>query len=592
MPGNIRSKRPEVWPPNTMSYNKIKTFRFDRTGLQEVKEQPKGANWPVVYLITNKSKIYVGETSSAGIRFGQHLDNPERKGLTEIHILFDEEFNKSAILDIEQVLIHLVSADNRLELLNKNGGQSQQHNYYQREKYRAKVSSIWSKLQNMQLASKNYDDILNSDIFKFSPYNSLTEEQSIACYSALDDAISKLSAGQKGATVLHGAAGTGKSVVLINIINRLVNATAIEMDDTDDEEALSPYLRIRKKIADYVKIHGPLKVALVMPMASIRNTLKTVFRKTKHGLKASMVIGPSDVADEEYDILLVDEAHRLPQYRNISWMGAYKVTTQAIFGQDADPEEYTSLDWILKRSKYSILVYDGAQTVKGSDITYEQYVRAFQREQIPVEDRWLKSQMRCKGGTDYIDYLKALFDCKEDLSRQDIVGYDFKLYDHVDDMIRDIKAKEREFGLCRTVAGYSWQWISKGCKTLEEVRRKHLEDITIEGHKYIWNMNNIEWILRPSAIDEIGCIHTTQGYDLNYVGVIFGEEINYDKDTNQITIDPSKHFDSNVQRGTSLDELKRFLINSYKVMMSRGIKGCYVYACNPELKEYLSRFIP
>ena len=105
-------------------------------------------------------------------------------------------------------------------------------------------------------------------------------------------------------------------------------------------------------------------------------------------------------------------------------------------------------------------------------------------------------------------------------------------------------------------------------------------------------MNNIEWILRPSAIDEIGCIHTTQGYDLNYVGVIFGEEINYDKDTNQITIDPSKHFDSNVQRGTSLDELKRFLINSYKVMMSRGIKGCYIYACNPELKEYLSRFIP
>ena len=123
------------------------------------------------------------------------------------------------------------------------------------------------------------------------------------------------------------------------------------------------------------------------------------------------------------------------------------------------------------------------------------------------------------------------------------------------------------------------------------VRRKHLEDITIEGHKYIWNMSNVEWILRPSAIDEIGCIHTTQGYDLNYVGVIFGEEIDYDEISNQITINPAKHFDSNVQRGASPEELKTYLINSYKVMMSRGIKGCYVYACNSSLRDYLSTFI-
>ena len=104
-------------------------------------------------------------------------------------------------------------------------------------------------------------------------------------------------------------------------------------------------------------------------------------------------------------------------------------------------------------------------------------------------------------------------------------------------------------------------------------------------------MNNIEWILRPNSIDEIGCIHTTQGYDLNYVGVIFGKEIDYNKETNEIIIDPSNHFDSNVQRGTTPEELKQYLINSYKVMMSRGIKGCYVYVCNPSLKEYLSKFI-
>ena len=315
-----------------MSSSKIITFHFDKTGLNEVKQLPKGSDWPVVYLLTNPKSIYVGETSSAGSRMSQHLENPLRRGLKEIHILFDEEFNKSAILDIEQSLIQLVSADNKLELLNKNGGQSQKHNYYQREKYQAKISTIWSKLQKLKLASKNYEDILNSDLFKFSPYNTLTEEQTEACYTALNDAIDMLDQGNKGSFILYGAAGTGKSVVLINIINRLVNATMVEMDGTDEEDALSPYLRIRRKIADYVKKHGPLKVALVMPMKSIRSTLKAVFRATKHGLRAKMVIGPSDVSREGYDILLVDEAHRLPQYRNISWMGAYSNTTKAIFG--------------------------------------------------------------------------------------------------------------------------------------------------------------------------------------------------------------------------------------------------------------------
>ena len=129
-----------------MSSSVIKTFRFDRNGLTEVKEQPHGSDWPVVYLISNSSSIYIGETSSAYTRMEQHLNNPDRSSLKEIHILFDNEFNKSAILDIEQSLIQLVSADDKLEVLNRNGGQSQKHNYYQREKYQAKISSIWRSI--------------------------------------------------------------------------------------------------------------------------------------------------------------------------------------------------------------------------------------------------------------------------------------------------------------------------------------------------------------------------------------------------------------------------------------------------------------
>lgn len=568
--------------------SQIKTFKFNGKGLEEVKSHRHGTDWPVVYLIANNSSIYVGETSNVANRMNQHLANTERQTLKEMHILFDDEFNKSAILDIENSLIQLISADNIFTLQNRNGGQSQKHNYYQREKYQDKLPQIWSQLQAMKLASKDYDDILNSDLFKFSPYNTLNEEQTVACYSILDDIIDKLDSGIKSASIIHGSVGTGKTVVLINILHRLINSTAVEMDNTDVDEEISPYLRIRSKIADYVTRHGSLKVGIVFPMVSIRGTLKTVFRQTKNGLTASMVIGPTEVADNDYDVLLVDEAHRLPHYSNIGWRGSYKKTTEKIFGDGVDPNDYTTLDWILQKSRYTVLVYDSTQSVKGSDITQEEYINAFKRV-ISVRNDFLKTQMRCKGGQDYIEYLSGIFNCN--VKPEVLENYDFKFFDDVDLMINTIKTKNNELGLCRNVAGYSWEWKSKGEKSLTSVRSKGLEDIEIQGHKYIWNMSNKEFTLRSQAIDEIGCIHTIQGYDLNYVGVIFGREIDYDPDTNSILINPDMFFDKNVALGASSQQLKEYIINSYKVMMSRGIKGCYVFACNENLRQYLKRYI-
>lgn len=571
-----------------MNCNSIKTFRFSHEGLAEVKNSRHGSDWPVVYLIANDKSIYIGETSNAFERMSQHLVNPERAKLKQFHILFDDEFNKSAILDIENSLIQLVSADNKYELQNRNGGQSQKHDYYQRQKYQDKLPLIWTKLQSLKLASKDYNDIINSDLFKFSPYNTLTPEQTEACYSTLNDIIDKLSLGIKAATIIHGSSGTGKTVILINIINRLINSSEYEIDDTDVEDEISPYLRLKQKIADYVKKNGELKVGIVFPMTSIRSTLKAVFKNTKSGLKANMVIGPTDVAKDQYDVLLVDEAHRLSHYQNIGWRGSYKKICETIYGSGADPNNITTLDWIIRKSKYTILVYDSAQTVKGSDINADEFIRAF--DQVSVRNDYLTSQMRCKAGSSYIDYLNRLFSCSLK-GAEEMDNFEFKLFDDVDEMVSLIKRLNEQVGLCRNVAGYSWPWISKNCKSLSEVQRKGLEDIEIDGHKYIWNMSNKEFTLRPQAIEEIGCIHTTQGYDLNYVGVILGREIDYDPATNKIVINPELFFDKNVQLGASLEELRTYIINSYKVMMSRGIKGCFVYACNPALQKYLERYI-
>lgn len=140
------------------------------------------------------------------------------------------------------------------------------------------------------------------------------------------------------------------------------------------------------------------------------------------------------------------------------------------------------------------------------------------------------------------------------------------------------------------MAGYSWKWVTKG-RTYEKCKEEGLWDIDIDGHHYIWNTDSDAWITSEHSVDEIGCVHTTQGFDLNYVGVIFGKEIDYDPVSDRIVIDPKQFHDVKVKFNTDEEKLHEYIINTYKVLLTRGIKGCYVYVCNENLRRYLNRFI-
>lgn len=574
----------------------IREFAFSQTGLLSLREHSKGQNWPVVYLINNdkpnRSELYVGETTSAGGRFQQHLNNPERRNLDTIRFVFDDQFNKSAILDIEQTLIQMFMADQKFVLQNRNGGQSCKHDYYQRALYQAKVDEIWNELNRALLTNRDASTIRNSNLFKYSPFNTLTPEQEQVSQDILFNAIDCLESGETGTSVLSGKAGTGKSIVLIHMMYTLVSAMNVTYNDEDltPDELLELGVRISlsNKIRDYVKRHGNLKIAFVVPMTSIRKTFKAVFSASRGtGLKSNMVIGPQDVLKEDYDIVFVDESHRLARRKGITSYGSFD---EACARLGLDPMVSTQLDMIQKKSKYSILVYDGCQTVKAADLTPEQFQRSLDLRIRTTHRVILQTQMRCEGGRTYIEYLDSIFQIsqKENLHME---NYDFKIWDDPNAMIKDIRTKEQDITLCRVVAGYSWKWKSKKCKTIEEAVKKSVEDIDLAGQKYVWNMDNQEWILREGAVNEIGCVHTTQGYDLNYVAVIFGHEIDYDDESDSIVIDRSKFFDSKVKDGVDYDTLKQYIVNSYKVMMTRGIKGCYVYACNPRMQNYLKRFI-
>lgn len=560
----------------------IKEYEFNENGKRLVSLEKLGRDWPVVYLINNESDLYVGETQNITNRFEQHLKNSERKKLKEIRVVFDNQFNKSATLDIEQSLIQLFAADNKYKLQNLNGGQSAKHNYYQRETYVNKVEKIWNIIYSNGMANSRIEDIKNSDLFKYSPYNTLTEEQNEICRSIIYDIVDKLSNNKKGVSIISGTVGTGKTIVLINMIYKIINANKFEIDLTD-ENSLTENNQLIHDLQMFNKNYGKIKIGYVVPMTSIRKTIKTVFYKTKNGLEGKMVISPYDVFKDDYDVVFVDETHRLAQYKNISNRGSFKSCAKEL-GYD-NPQDTNQLDMIIKKSKYCVLVYDKTQSVKGSDITHEQFEKALL--DIDRNLYMLTSQMRCSSG-EYVDYVTNILNCTQS-KKLETIDYDFKIFDIADEMINLIKKKDKEFGLCRNAAGYSWKWKSKGIKSYNEVIKKGLEDISIQGKKYVWNMTNSEFILSDNAINEIGCIHTLQGYDLNYVGVIFGEEIDYDG--SKMVINEKKFYDKYVKNGTSYEELKKYIINSYKVIMTRGIKGCYVYACNENLRKYLEKFI-
>lgn len=584
--------------------NDIKHFEFNESGLSQLKQHEKGVNWPVVYLIHDDENLYIGETTSAAVRMSQHLKNDEKKYLKGIEIVFDGRYNKSVILDYEQRLIKYCSVDGRFKrIINKNKGQQAIHDYFQRDMYRKQFGVLWKELINNNLAKNSLDIIENDNIFKFSPYNALTGEQNEVSINIINDILDSFENDVKSVSLVNGCAGTGKTVLAISIINSLINAINIDDDlldiksndfeDDIDENKRAALYRLKKHIA--INRGGkPFKIGFVFPMPGIRSTVKKVFKECGNGLVGEMVIGPTEVVKEQYDILFVDESHRLSKRKNLT---GYKSFDDACRGLGIDPNESNQLDWIMKSANHIVLFYDQTQSVKSSDISHDEYQRTLYKYKYNIHQYELVTQMRCEGGDTYLQYVKEVMSCcrKE---REKIDNYDFFIFDDVNVLVETVRKKDDEMGLCKTVAGFSWEWKTKpnnkpkdDMEYYKSLVKNGEYDISINGNNYIWNLTNDSWVTRQDSHNTIGCIHTTQGYDMNYVGVIFGKEIDYDFNTNSITIDLNQYKDSKVKAGTDEKILKELIINTYTTILARGIKGCYVYACNENMQKYLKEYI-
>ena len=379
----------------------------------------------------------------------------------------------------------------------------------------------------------------------------MIDEQKIIYEYALSNAIDTVSNNKKNVMIVRGGPGTGKSVLAINLLVEFNN---------------------RNMTCFYVTKNAA-------PRSVFSAKLRGNFTQTYIN---HLFQGSGNFVDEEsnkLDVLIVDEAHRLNAK---SGMFQNKGVNQ--------------IKEIINASKFSIFFIDENQKVTLKDIGSEDMIKMYANKLgAGIYTYELDSQFRCNGSDGYIAWLNNLLEIKE-TANFDIGGfdYDFKVFDDPNEMRKAIEEKNKINNKSRIVAGYCWDWISEG------KNKTDVYDITIPDYNFeiSWNLGNSQtWAIDPESVNEAGCIHTCQGLEFDYVGVIIGDDMRYEND--HIVTDYSKRAKTDqslkginkIAKEQGQDEANKIadsiIKNTYRTLMTRGMKGCYVYCCNKNLQNYL-----
>ena len=213
----------------------------------------------------------------------------------------------------------------------------------------------------------------------------------------------------------------------------------------------------------------------------------------------------------------------------------------------------------------------------------------------------LDSQFRCNGSDGYIAWLNNLLEIKETANFNiDGFDYEFKVFDNPNEMRKAIEEKNKMNNKSRIVAGYCWDWIKDG----NAKNNSSIHDIVIPEHDFeiSWNLGNSQtWAIDTNSVNEAGCIHTCQGLEFDYVGVIIGGDMRYENDhiitdyTKRAKTDQSLKGINKIVKEQGQEEANKIadsiIKNTYRTLMTRGMKGCYVYCVDIKLQQYIKNKI-
>lgn len=572
---------------------------FTESELRKHETADKLKNWPVVYVLNKAANnvkelnnVYIGETLSFGSRMRQHLKDPLKKGrLNAARVILDNRFNKSVCLDLESYLIQLAAGDASSVVVNRNTG-IVDADYFDRAAYQEKFNEIFHALRDAGIFQRTIPQIQNSELFKLSPFKSLNMDQAVASEDIIQGLIEDLSNQRNelgNITVIDGAPGTGKTVVAIYLIKLIRDIGAgLDIEHNDDDSIFDDFFTHENR-----ELMRNLNVALVIPQQSLRLSVKKVFANTP-GLTADMVVSPWEVGQskEVFDVLFVDESHRLQQKSNQS-SGPLNKKFNDINSELFGPEgaNNSQLDWVLRKSRFAYLMLDTRQTVRPQDLPLSVTKEILRTAQRDGRHYRLNVQMRSLGGNDYIDYVYSVLAGGKGLEREEFKEYTVGLVDSPQLLDQIILRCDGSIGLSRLTAGYAWEWKSKKSKSSMDI---------IIGHdfKKQWNQKDKDWINSKGSLYEVGSIHTVQGYDLNVCGVIIGPDLRYDEVKQELYIVRDSHHDKKAKEsvaaiGPTTDaKLHEQIVNAYAVLLTRGIRATFIYAVDESLQRYLQKFFP
>ncbi len=351
----------------------------------------------------------------------------------------------------------------------------------------------------------------------------------------------------KNVFIVDGGPGTGKSVVAINLLSELTSKG--------------------DNVRYVTKNATPRKV--------FEARLAGVFSPTRIRNFFSSSDNFYNVKKNSFNTLIVDEAHRLNKqggfYGNV--------------GENQIKE-------IINSSKFSIFFIDEDQRVTTKDIGRKEYIKTIAEDlNVNIHEGTLPSQFRCSGSNGYLEWLDGVLQIQEETAVDSVaeLGYEFRVFDAPDLLHKEIVNKNKIDKRSRIVAGYCWKWVSK--------RDKSLVDINIGEYSARWNLSEHGGLfaIHKDSVTEVGCIHTCQGIDFGYVGVIIGPDLLVRN--GKVITDGTKRAstdrslwgitqDVRNNKPEALLTADMIIKNTYRTLMTRGMRGCYIYCTDPETQDY------
>lgn len=542
-------------------------------------------NYPTVYVHNWGSPmsydVYVGETNNIMQRTQQHyaeMNNVAawqhnlQKNNATLYIIGHEHFNKSMTLDIEnRLMLYLMSVENIKEVHNQRG--NQQKKYYPQFELDNIFQKIWQKLHKL---NKNLfpveSKIRQSAIYKASPLHKLTEEQEKAKELIIEKTLQILQSESRGQLIfIEGEAGTGKTV--------LNSSTFYEMYTRAEEFGLND-------LKCYLLVNHDEQITVYEQIAE---KLGLTDRYGDIVCKPTTFINHHS-EDEPVDIVFIDEAHLLLTQGKQSYQGN------------------NQLKDIIERAKVVVVMFDENQILTTEQYWEECLLNEY-RDKAKRSDTYieLKNQLRISASKETVNWIDTFTkDLKIQKIPEDEKRYEIRIFNcpvELETAIKE-KAASADSALSRMVATYDWEYNSNSAPQMGGRLLKYWEVMIDSWHKP-WNrelqkemdkkekrkIKSLAWAEQPQTINEVGSTFTIQGFDLNYVGVILGPSVKY-RD-GKIILDPKESCNHKATRNRTMSDgtHKKFgeklIQNELRVLMTRGVNGLYIYACDEELRNAL-----